>query len=144
MIPHYQDMNPLPHTGLASCAHPALRLFREALDRYGSITFALADLPDNAGITNLDAGIVFLHHDLTLGELNATVSHELNHLVDPDGTEDDIEARTAHMLIPHSAVIAVREGADIAEIAHQLGVDPALVRTRMRNHDDPDAHRIAS
>lgn len=120
---------------------PLLPVFMEALaaQRNRSITFVLVDNLGQCGLTNLDAGVVYLSAQNSYGEMRSTIAHELYHLLCPDDcTEDDIEARAAELLVPLSEALAAQARGDMVAAAEQLGVDTALLRARLRGLDTGD------
>lgn len=126
-------MTPTPPPHEQACPDPVLPVFVEALRSRGTITFALADLGKHAGLVDIDGGVVFLDRGNSLGEMRATIAHELHHLNCPDCPEDEVEQMTAELLVPlHDALVAQAPGGDLQRIAARLGVDAKLVRARVR------------
>lgn len=113
---------------------PMLPLFLDVLREQRYVTFVLADdLGDHCGLLDREHHVVFLDARNSVGVQRATIGHELHHMACPDSPEDQIEAMTAALLVPLTDALTVRAGADLAEVADRLGVDPALVRARLRD-----------
>lgn len=111
---------------------PILAALLQALATHRRITFVLADLDDHCGKANLDSAVVYLADANTIGEMRATVLHELMHLICPECPEDEVEAQAAEMLVPLAAALAAQACGDFAGAAEMLVVDSALVRARLR------------
>lgn len=145
----------MPTQPRAETPHPPNPLvppFRNAMRSWRFITFVYvpdgglgedrlgetwAD-PDNPQ----DGAFVFIDDACTDGEYAATLGHEIGHLLWPEITDEaEIDARAAAMLIPAQAVSPDHTREDIARVATRWGVDPKLVRARIRSseHQVPDA-----
>jgi hypothetical protein len=142
-----------PHAPRAVFGLPVLVT---ALRRTREITIRLVDNLDDfaahsgvpptpkgyAGLTSIETGEVYLDANSSDGELRATLMHELGHLVDPDATEEEVEMRTAQMLIPLSEALRAQHTGDHAAAATRCHVDAALIRTRIRGLLDAPTLRI--
>ena len=95
-----------------------------------------------AGLTSIETGEVYLDAGSDDGELRATLMHELGHLVDPEATEEEVEMRTAEMLVPLSEALRAHHTGDHTTVAARCHVDAALVRTRIRGLLDTPTVRI--
>lgn len=115
---------------------PVLPLFLDVLRDRGHVTFVLADLPaDRCGMVELDKAVVVLDGRNTEAQHRATIAHELHHLACPDCPEHEVEEMTAEILVPIADALAAAAtaGADLTQVAARLGVDPQLVRARIRS-----------
>lgn len=123
---------------------PILPVFLDALETHRRITFVLADdLGDHCGLTNLHEGVVFLHGANTLGEMRATITHELHHLACPDSDEHEVEEMTALLLVPLPEALAAQARGDLSGCADRLMVDTALIRARLRAADAGECGGLA-
>ena len=116
-------------------------LFAAALRKHGRLVFVLADegaLRGCHGKVNLASAVVLLDAANSDGEMRATLAHELQHLLNPGASEDEVEAATAQQLVPLEAAMHAAASGDFAAVAEDLLVDEALVRARLR----PDARRV--
>jgi hypothetical protein len=142
-----------PHAPRATFGLPVLVA---ALRRTREITITLVDnlddlatmsgLPERpdgyAGLTSIETGEVYLDANSNDNELRATLIHELGHLVDPDATEEEVEMRTAEMLIPLSEALRAHHTGDHHGVAARCHVDTALVRNRVRGLLDAPTVRL--
>lgn len=115
---------------------PLLPVFLGILRTWKQVTFMLADdLGGRCGITNLDTAVIILDAHNSDAAMRATILHEMLHLESADSPDEEVERRTAELLVPsHEALAAARTpGADIRQIAARLGVDVQLVRARIRS-----------
>lgn len=120
--------------------HPdhGMGLLRGAFRERAMITLVNTTLlPRQRGLTNTDTGAVFLDIDaMDDRELHATLFHELAHLDDPGRSEEEAEQAAARALITRDDALRVAGGeATAASMARHLGVDPALMRARLRDTD---------
>ena len=114
--------------------HAVLSALLDALRTYRTLTFVLADdLGERCGITNLDAGTVFLHADNDDGEMAATIQHELLHLTCPECPEEEIEYLAAERLVPLGDALSAAASGEWAATAAALGVDVQLLKARLRD-----------
>lgn len=112
---------------------PLLHILIGALERRTMVTLVLADdLDGRCGLTNKTDGVVFLDRHNTLGEMRATLAHELMHLLQPSWSEEKVEATVSEILVPLPAALAAQRHGTYEEVARRLGVDAQLVRARLR------------
>ena len=103
-----------------------------ALEQRRILTLVLADnLDGRCGLTNKSDAVVFLDRHNTPGEMRATLSHELMHLLQPGWSEEKVESIVAEMLVPLKSALAARAHDAYDEVAERLGVDAQLVRARL-------------
>ena len=93
-----------------------------------------ADLPDGLfGHVAHCPRVVTLSHGLSQAERRSTITHELEHIADPDACEDLIRRRTAERLIPFDDLVqAMVWAGDEHELAHELWVDVGVARDRLQ------------
>lgn len=127
-----------------------------ALRRTRTITIRLVDNFDDfaaaagvpptpegyAGLTSIETGEVYLDANSNDGELRSSLMHELGHLVDPDASEEEVEMRTAEMLIPLAEALRAQHTGDHHAVAARCHVDTQLVRTRIRGLIDAPTVRL--
>lgn len=136
-------MSPLPEAAgptAATMDHPdhGMGLLRGAFRERVMVTLVNTTLlPGERGLTNTDTGAVFLDVDaMDDAQLHATFFHELAHLDDPGRSEEEAEQAAARALIARDAALRVAAGeATVSSMARHLGVDPALMRARLRDTD---------
>jgi hypothetical protein len=95
-----------------------------------------------SGLTSIETGEIYLDAGSSDGELRATLMHELGHLVEPDATEEEVEMRTAELLIPLSEALRAQHTGDHHTVAARCHVDVPLVRTRIRGLIDAPTVRL--
>lgn len=120
---------------------PVLPVFLQVLRERGTLTFILADLGTRAGIVALDKNVIVLNETNTDGAHRATICHELLHLHCGECPEHEIERMTAELLVPLPDALAAANTGDITRLADRLGVDPQLVRNRIRALTADAEHR---
>lgn len=109
-------------------------LFLDVLRKRGHVTFMLADLADQCGRVYFDHSVVVLDRANDPAAMRSTTAHELQHLDCPDCDEDEIEDRTARLLVPLPAALAAAQiHGGARAVADRLGVDPQLVHARIRS-----------
>lgn len=118
---------------------PLLHTLATALSSRGQITLVLAPglgaKCGAMGLADKRDGVVYLDGALALGELHATLVHELRHLICPDCGDDAIEDQTAALLVPLVDALTAQATGDYAGVAARLRVDEQLVRRRLRAPD---------
>ncbi|MCV2395968.1 ImmA/IrrE family metallo-endopeptidase [Actinotalea sp. M2MS4P-6] len=99
----------------------------------------LADLPDGI-LGTTDGEHIWLDRRQQQAQRRSTLTHELEHLerghagCQPAAVEAEVEAAAARKLIPLVALAeAIVWACCEAELAQDLWVDPAMVRTRLMN-----------
>jgi hypothetical protein len=119
---------------------PVLPMLIGALEQRRILTLVLADnLDGRCGLTNKSDAVVFLDRHNTPGEMRATLTHELMHLLQPDWPEEKVESIVAEMLVPLPAALSAHRHGNFDDIATTLGVDAQLVRARLVAADGESA-----
>lgn len=125
---------PPPSRSPGSAPDPLWPLFLDVLRHRGHVTFMVADLGEACGIVNLDRSVIVLDRRNDQAVMRSTVGHELEHLDCPDCPEAEIEQMTAELLVPlPEALAAAQLTVGVHAVADRLGVDPQLVRARIRS-----------
>lgn len=127
---------PLPGRPNPDGVDPLLPLFLDVLRARGHVTFMLSEsIGDHCGLAELDQSVIVLNERNDTATQRATICHELLHLDCGECPEDQVEQMAAEILVPLHDALAARAhtGANLATVAARLGVDPQLVRARIRS-----------
>jgi hypothetical protein len=84
------------------------------------------------GLTDLEEAVIYLDEANTIGEMRATITHEIAHLTYPTWSDEAVEAMAAELLVPLPDAIEAVAGGAIEEVAERLAVDGHLIRARLR------------
>ncbi|MBD2760043.1 hypothetical protein IEE94_11045 [Yimella sp. cx-573] len=118
-------------------------------------TLCIAALPPGLlGYTDHRSHTIYLQAGLSQAQRRATLAHELNHARRPPVPrpvvaldEAEVDQLTARELIPLASLISalrwVGPCGALAELAEELWVDQATVRTRLQHLHPSERHAIA-
>lgn len=135
-------MNPL------SVAEPKVPAMHHPWRAFRALTewrLRWADLPDGLfGHVDHRTRVVTLSHGLSQAERRSTITHELEHIADPDACEDLIRRRTAERLIPFDALVrAMVWAGNEHELAHELWVDVSVALDRLHGLSPAESDELA-
>lgn len=116
------------------------------LRRLTHVTLRFSDLPeDTLGFTDHDSQTIYIANGLIQRQRRAVLQHELNHLRDPDASEEAVEQTTAEQMIPLDTLVdALLWSQDESELAEALWCDVATVRDRLRRLTPTERSWISS